>query len=81
MTSLLSNSSAEQPAKAVMNSTLTQYLDGCAMTQFSGCDGLRKLVFYNIGWQFTSKTHTKERLSAEILSFVASKCADAIGII
>ena len=57
-----------------------EFLHGSSVARTAEPGNWRKLAFYNIGWAHTSKKHTKKVLTDEIMTLVAKKDLDAIGI-
>ena len=45
-----------------------------------GWTGLVRIAFYNIGWNYSSKKHTKDWLAEEIYDMVHDKHLDALGV-
>ena len=45
-----------------------------------GWTGLVRIAFYNIGWNYSSKGHTKDLLAEEIYDMVHDKHLDALGV-
>ena len=57
-----------------------EYVFKCSAALPADGDNGYRLLFYNIGWDVTSKKHTMERLATEVCSMVNSKCLDGVGI-
>ena len=57
-----------------------EYMFGSSAAQPADHSGWRRLAFYNIGWNKTSKKHNMTLLAQEIWNIVHAKCIDAIGI-
>ena len=59
-----------------------EYVFKCSAALPADGDNWYRLLFYNIGWDVTSKKprHTMEGLATEVCSMVNSKCLDGVGI-
>ena len=57
-----------------------EYVFKCSAALPADGDNGYRLLFYNIGWEVTSKKHTMEGLATEVCSMVNSKCLDGVGI-
>ena len=59
-----------------------EYMFKCSAVRPADGVNWYRLLFYNIGWNKTSKKprHTREGLATEICSMVHSKCLGAVGI-
>ena len=57
-----------------------EYVFKCSAALPADGDNGYRLLFYNIGWDVTSKKHTMEGLATEVCSMVNSKCLDGVGI-
>ena len=60
--------------------TSAEYMFGSSAARPADHSGWRRLAFYNIGWNKTSKKHNMTLLAQEIWNIVHAKCIDAIGI-
>ena len=67
------------PARSVKPA---EYMFKCSAARPADGDNWYRLLFYNIGWNVTSKKprHTMEGMATEICSMVHCKCVDAVGI-
>ena len=73
-----SSGSAAQPAFQVISAP--KRIKDVTSEQLAGYCDFYRLAFYNIGWNITSRKHSKENLATEICDMVRDKRADAVGI-
>ena len=73
-----SSGSAAQPAVEVI--AAAKKIQDVTSEQLAGYSNFYRLGFYNIGWNITSRKHSKENLATEICDMVRDKRVDAVGI-